>query len=316
MNVLFAAAGIGGKSCADRLAADHIVQTLPPAADGRAAFLRAHGGDIAAFVTTGHHGADAALMDALPSLKVISCFGVGYDGIDVAAATARGIWVGNTPDVLNDDVADMALALMLATARRLPAADRHVRDGRWEKGENYPLTARLSERRLGIIGLGRIGNAIARRACAFGMPVAYHNRRPVAASPYRYVASLRALAAESDFLCLTVPLTAETEKLVDADVLQALGADGFFINISRGGAVDEEALVRALENGVIAGAGLDVFADEPRVPAALKKMEHVVLSPHQGSATHHTRQRMAALTCQNVNAVLDGGTPRAAVNRL
>lgn len=314
--IAFAAAGIGGDVCVDRLGGAHVLHVLPAEQEERAAFLAAHADGIAALVTTGHHGADAALMDALPSLQVISCFGVGYDGIDVAAASARGVWVGHTPDVLNDDVADMAMALMLAAARRLPAADRYVRDSRWEKDGNYPLTARLSGRRLGVIGLGRIGAAIAKRACAFGMPVSYHNRHRVAASPYHYAESAAALAAEADFLCLAVPLTAETEKMVDADVLRALGKDGILINISRGAAVDEQALVRALLDGVIAGAGLDVFADEPRVPAALKKMDNVVLSPHQGSATYHTRRRMAELTCDNIAAVLAGGSPLAAVNQL
>jgi lactate dehydrogenase-like 2-hydroxyacid dehydrogenase len=233
---------------------------------------------------------------------------VGYDGVDVAAAKARGIVVTHTPNVLNDDVADLALGLMLSAARQLPAADRHVRSGEWLKGA-MPLARKMSGARLGLVGMGRIGKAIAERARAFGMSVAYTSRSPKADVGYRYLPSATALAAESDFLVLITPGGAGTRKLVNAEVLQALGqgkGQGILVNVARGSVVDEAALIDALERGVIAGAGLDVFEDEPRVPARLLALPQVVLTPHVGSATGQTRQAMADLAFANLVAFFGG----------
>jgi lactate dehydrogenase-like 2-hydroxyacid dehydrogenase len=229
--------------------------------------------------------------------------GVGYDGIDVTAATARGVVVTHTPDVLNDDVADLALGLMLCAARQLPAADRYVREGRWEAQGPMPLARKMAGARLGLVGIGRIGQAIAHRAAAFGMSIAYTARHARSELPYRYFPTPKALAAESDFLVLITPGGAGTRGLIDAEVLAALGkerGEGFLVNVARGSVVDEPALIDALERGVIAGAGLDVFADEPRVPARLAALPHVVLVPHIGSATGQTRQAMADLAAANL----------------
>ncbi len=242
----------------------------------------------------------AELIAQLPALEMISIMGVGYDGVDVAAAIARGVAVTHTPDVLNDDVADLALALMLAAARQLPAADRYVRNGDWHKGP-MPLARKMSGARLGLVGMGRIGQAIAHRAQAFGMQIAYtaRNSRDV---PHRYLPSAEALAAEVDFLVVITPGGASTKHLIDAKVLQALGPDGILVNVARGSVVDEDALIDALERGVIAGAGLDVFANEPHVPERLLKQPHVVLTPHVGSGTGQTRQAMADLAFNNLKA--------------
>src|SRR6185436_7081620 len=204
---------------------------------------------------------------------IVSVFGVGYDGIDVAAARERGIAVTHTPNVLNDEVADLAMALVLAVSRRLVEADRYVRTGAWAKGP-MPLARKVSGARIGIVGLGRIGNAIARRAEAFGMSIAYTSRNAKPESPYRYFPSAEALAAEVDFLVVITPGGAGTRKLIDAKVLKALGKDGYLINVARGSVVDEAALIEALQNGTIAGAGLDVFEAEPNVPAALAALDN------------------------------------------
>lgn len=246
----------------------------------------------------------ADLIERLPALKLISVMGVGYDGIDVAAAKAKGVVVTHTPNVLNDDVADLALGLMIATSRQLCAADRYVRGGSWPSGP-MPLARKMSGARVGIVGMGRIGQAIAHRAQAFGMSIAYTSRsaKPV---PYRYVPSSLALAAEVDFLVIITPGGASTLKMIDAQVLAALGKKGILINVARGSVVDESALIDALENGVIAGAGLDVFESEPTVPERLRALPHVVLTPHIGSATAHTRGAMADLAVANLRAHFDG----------
>jgi lactate dehydrogenase-like 2-hydroxyacid dehydrogenase len=225
--------------------------------------------------------------------------GVGYDGVDVAAAKARGVMVTHTPNVLNDDVADLAISLMLCAARQLPAADRFVRSGQWLKGP-MPLARKMSGARLGLVGMGRIGQAIAQRAQAFGMQIAYHTRSPKAGVPYAYHADLLSLARDSDFLVLITPGGAGTRHLVNAQVLQALGPKGFLVNVARGSVVDEAALIEALEGGVIGGAALDVFEDEPRVPQRLIDLPQVVLVPHIGSATGQTRQAMADLAFGNL----------------
>ena len=273
--------------------------------------------EVGAVITTGHHGADAALMDGLPNLRIVACYGVGYDGIDVEAATKRGIWVSNTPDVLNDDVADLALALMLAAVRRLPESERYARGGKWEAAGEFPLTERLTGRRLGMLGMGRIGGAIVRRALAFDMEVFYHATARKGDSPHRWAGSAAELARQVGILCVAAPATPQTRGMVDAEVLRALGkgrGEGWLVNIARGSLVDEPALIAALRDGVIAGAALDVFADEPRIPAELREMENVVLSPHQGSATFHTRRAMGELAAENVERVLSGEKPKTPVN--
>ncbi len=261
--------------------------------------------DIHAVIGGGESRIPAELIAQLPALEVISIMGVGYDGVDVEAAKAQGVVVTHTPDVLNDDVADLALALMLGAARQLPAADRHVREGHWHQSGPMPLARKMSGARLGLVGMGRIGQAIAHRACAFDMRISYtaRNRRDV---PYPYFPSAKALAAEVDFLVVITPGGAATKHLIDAEVLQALGKDGILVNVARGSVVDEDALVDALERGVIAGAGLDVFASEPHVPERLLKQSHVVLTPHVGSGTGQTRQAMADLAFNNLRAHFAG----------
>lgn len=259
-----------------------------------------------AYVVFGGSPASAALIDALPNLKIIAVHGVGYDGVDVAHARSRGVVVTNTPDVLTEDVADLALALTLNTLRALPAVEHHLRSGRWASGERAPLTRRASGRRYGVLGLGRIGAAIARRLEPLGGSIAYHSRRPVEGAPYAYHDSALALAEAVDVLIIATPGGAATEKLVNADVLAALGPDGVLINIARGGVVDEAALIAALSEDRLFGAGLDVFAHEPAVPEALLNHPRCVLTPHVGSATVETRAAMAGLVVENLLAVLSG----------
>ncbi len=254
---------------------------------------------------TGAAVVDATLIDRLPALEIISCFGVGYDGIDVAAAKRRNVIVTNTPDVLNDCVADLAVGLMLATARRLCEGDRWVRAGKWLQGP-LPLARKVSRKRLGLLGLGRIGRTIAKRAAAFDMPVAYHARNKVPDVPYRHYDRLVDLARDSDFLVVIAPGGAATRHIVNEAVLRALGEKGILVNIARGSLVDEQALVKCLQEGALGGAGLDVFEQEPRVPEALFALENVVLQPHVGSATHETRTAMGNLIVDNLLAHFAG----------
>jgi hydroxypyruvate reductase len=270
------------------------------------AFLAAQGASFQALVTTSKNGADGALMDALPNLKGITHFGVGYDTVDVAAAAKRGIPVSNTPDVLNDCVADVAIGLLIDAARGLSASDRFVRRGDWLKGQ-FPLATRVSGKKLGIAGLGRIGLAIAKRAQGFDMDIRYHARRPVAGVAFKHEPSLVALAEWCDFLVVIVSGGPATRHLVSADVIQALGPHGYLVNVSRGSVVDEAALVDALVHRRIAGAGLDVFEDEPRVPEALKALDNVVLLPHLASGTTETRQAMADLVLANLHSLFEKG---------
>ena len=260
---------------------------------------------VRAIIASGESKVGADLIAQLPALEVISVMGVGYDGIDVAAAKARGVVVTHTPDVLNDDVADLALALMLAWARQLPRADRYVRAGDWSQGP-LALGRKVSGARIGIVGMGRIGQAIAHRAAAFGMRIAYTARSAKTELPYEYYPTPASLATESDYLVLITPGGAGTRKLIDADVLRALGPHGCVVNVARGSVVDETALVEALRAGTIAGAALDVFESEPNVPQALREMDNVVLSPHIGSATAQTRHAMADLAFRNLDGKLAG----------
>lgn len=260
---------------------------------------------VQGMAASGDSKVPAELLAQLPALQVVSVMGVGYDGVDVAAAKSRKVMVTHTPNVLNDDVADLALGLMLSAARQLPAADRFVRGGHWAQG-NMPLARKLSGARLGLVGMGRIAQAIAQRARAFNMSVAYTARSAKPALPFSFYATAAELAAQVDFLVVITPGGAGTRKLINADVLKALGPKGFLINVARGSVVDEQALIEALENGVIAGAGLDVFEDEPRVPQRLLDLHKVVLTPHVGSATAATRQAMADLAFKNLELSLSG----------
>jgi lactate dehydrogenase-like 2-hydroxyacid dehydrogenase len=261
---------------------------------------------IRGIAASGESKVDAALIERLPALEIISVMGVGYDGIDVAAAKRRGVVVTHTPNVLNHEVADLAIALMLNVARRIPQADRYLRAGLWPTQGPMPLARRMSGARLGLVGIGRIGQVIAQRALAFGMSVAYTARHARPALPYAFVPSARELASQVDFLVVITPGGAGTRKLIDAAVLAALGPDGYVVNVARGSVVDEAALIEALSTRAIAGAGLDVFEDEPNVPEALRLLDNVVLTPHIGSATTQTRHAMAALAFDNLRAHFDG----------
>ena len=258
-------------------------------------------------VTSGVWGVRAEHLDRLPGLGAIVNFGVGYDSTDVAEATRRGIAVSNTPDVLTECVADTAVGLVIDVMRRLSAADRFVRRGEWEQGVPA-LARRVTGARVGILGLGRIGLAIAHRLAAFDATISYHNRRERDDVDYAYADSVLDLARGCDVLVVAAAGGPQSQRLVDAEVLDALGRDGFLVNVARGSVVDEQALLAALEDGRIAGAGLDVFADEPHVPAALLDRDDVVLLPHLGSATVETRAAMTELTLANVERYLSDGT--------
>jgi len=259
-------------------------------------------------------GINAAFMDALPRLEIIASFGVGYDSVDAAHAGKKGVMVTNTPDVLTEEVADTTLGLLLNTVRELSRAEAYLRDGRWVKEGPYRLTpGTLRGRKAGIFGMGRIGQAIARRLEAFGLTVAYHNRRRVEGLPYEYHDTLLSLAAAVDTLICVVPGGASTAKAVNAEVLKALGSNGVFINIGRGSTVDEDALASALRDGTIFAAGLDVFADEPNVPKALLDLPNATLLPHVGSASIHTRNAMADLVVDNLESWFSKGQPVTAV---
>ncbi|MDE2513823.1 MAG: 2-hydroxyacid dehydrogenase [Alphaproteobacteria bacterium] len=287
------------------LTATYAVHRLDQATD-RAAFLaplkdKVRG--IATFTGT----VDAALMDALPRLEIVASMSIGLDHIDLAAAKARGIRVTNTPDVLTDDVADLAIGLMVAVARRLVVADRYARDGSWLKGP-MPLQSKLGGATLGVLGMGRIGQAIAKRAVAMGMTIAYHTPRPKPELPYRFYPDLAAMAADVEYLVVAVPGGPATRHLIDARIIAALGPKGSIINIARGSVIDQAALVAALTDRKLVGAGLDVFEDEPSVPEALARLDSVVLTPHVGSATHATRLAMGRLMLDNLAAYF-GGKP-------
>ncbi|MEN5298067.1 2-hydroxyacid dehydrogenase [Brucella sp. TWI559] len=250
----------------------------------------------------------AELIDALPNLEIIANFGVGYDAVDAKHAGKKHVMVTNTPDVLTDEVADTTIGLLIDTVRELSKSQAFLRAGEWVKKGRYPLSKlSLRGRKVGIFGLGRIGKAVAHRVEAFGLPISYHNRRKADDVSYAYYPSLLELAQAVDTLILVAPGGAETEKAVNADVLSALGAEGVLINIGRGSVVDEDALAQALNDGTIAAAGLDVFADEPNVPQALLDAPNTVLLPHIGSASEKTRQGMADLVIDNLISWFDKG---------
>jgi hydroxypyruvate reductase len=271
----------------------------------RDAALRAAANTVRAVAHTGHSLVDAALMDALPNLEIVANFGVGVDQIDLEAAKARNIIVTNTANALNDCVADCAMALVLNTLRKFPQADRYVRAGRWKTDGTYPFTTSLGGKTLGILGLGRIGEEIASRAQAFRMTVRYHNRRRKNV-PYPYDPDPVTLARHSDVLVVITPGGPETDKLVNSEVLDALGPQGYLVNVARGSVVDQPVLLDYLQQRKIAGAGLDVYAREPDVPAAFFDLDNVVLLPHMASATNETRTAMGNLQIENILLHLAG----------
>lgn len=287
-----------------KLEADYVVHRYWEAAD-RAALLASLAGRCRAVVTNGGTGIDAATIDRLPGLELVACFGVGVDAIDLDHCRQRGIAVTNTPDVLTDDVADMALALLLATVRRIPYGDRFVREGRWLAG-GFPPTQSLRRRKVGVVGLGRIGGAIARRCEAFGTTIGWHGPRAKPDVAWQYFDDLVALARWADVLIAACPGGARTYRMISREVLAALGPQGVFVNIARGSVVDQDAMIALLASGDLGAAGLDVFDDEPRVPEALIAMEQVVLQPHTGSGTHVTRTEMGDLVLQNLAAWAEG----------
>lgn len=275
--------------------------------DDKDAFLAENAHRIRGLAAGGHGKIDKDVIDRFPNLEIVGSFGVGYDSIDAAYAGKNNVVVTNTPDVLTDEVADTAMALTLMTVREFPATERYLRAGKWLE-KPYPLTkGTLAGKTMGILGFGRIGKAIAKRAEAFGIKIAYHGRNRQSDVDVPYYATLKELAEAVDILMIVVPGGASTHHIVNAEILKALGPDGFVINIGRGTAIDEPALVKALQDGVIQSAGLDVFENEPQVPQALIDMDHVVLLPHVGSASVHTRTAMGQLVVDNLVSWFETG---------
>jgi lactate dehydrogenase-like 2-hydroxyacid dehydrogenase len=281
-------------------------------ASDRNAFLRQHAGAVRALATFGPMAVDGKLMDALPKLEIISNFGVGVDAINLDDAKKRNIIVTNTPDVLNECVADTALALVLNTVRKFPQSEVYLRGGNWASRGPYPLTTSIGGKTLGVLGLGRIGEAIAARAAACGMKIRYHNRQRKDV-PYPYDPDPATLARNSDVLLVVTPATAETSRIINAKILDALGPEGYLVNIARGSVVDEPVLLRYLQEKKIAGAGLDVYADEPRVPPEFFSLDNAVLFPHVGSATVETRKAMGDLQIENLRLHFAGNPVRTRV---
>src|SRR6185503_7755596 len=279
------------------------------AAPDQDAFIASIAPKVRAIAAVAGHGpVDSALMARFPKLEIVSSFGVGYDHIDAKWAGQHGIIVTNTPDVLNEEVADTALGLTLATVRHLPQAEKYLRAGNWPKHGDYQLTPSLRDRTVGIVGMGRIGKAIARRFDAMKVPVVYHSRRPTDV-PYKHYPNIVDMARDVNLIVVITPGGAATKNLVNADVLKALGPEGFLINVARGSVVDETALIKALKDKTILSAGLDVFANEPQVPQELMEMENVVLLPHVGSASHATRRAMDELVANNIISWFAGKGP-------
>ena len=279
------------------------------AASDQEAFINQIAPKVRAIAAVAGHGpVSGAIMSRFPKLEIVSSFGVGYDHIDAKWAGEHGIIVTNTPDVLNEEVADTALGLTLATVRQLPQAEKYLRAGNWPKHGDYQLTPSLRDRTVGIVGMGRIGKAIARRFDAMKVPVVYHSRRP-ADVPYKHYPNILDMARDVTLMVVITPGGAATKNLVNADVLKALGPEGILINVARGSVVDEQALVKALQDKTILSAGLDVFANEPQVPQELMEMENVVLLPHVGSASHATRRAMDELVANNIISWFSGKGP-------
>lgn len=288
----------------DELERDFNVIRLAKENDPEAA-LQEHRHNIVGIITSPMKRVNRHLIEALPNLEIICQFGVGVDNIDVTAAAERHIAVTNTPHLVTNDTADIAMALLLACARRIVEGDAYVRVGHWLNGP-MPHGVTLTGKKVGIVGLGRIGQAVARRAAAFDMEVSYISRQEKPEFPYSYVPDLMKLAQQSDFMILTVAGGPETRHLVHAGILKSLGPTGYLINVARGSVVDEEALLIALRNRDIAGAGLDVFENEPHVPEALYTMDNVVLLPHIGTLTYETRTKMGQLVLKNLRAHFNG----------
>ena len=286
----------------------HLLSDAPD----RAAFLKQHAPNVRALATFGPMAVDGKLMDTLPRLEIISNFGVGVDAINLDDAKKRNIIVTNTPEVLNEAVADTAIALVLNTVRKFPQSEVYLRGGNWASRGAYPLTTDIGGKTLGVLGLGRIGEAIARRALACGMQIRYHNRSRKDVT-YPYDPDAVTLAKNSDVLMVVTPATAETSRIINAKVLDALGPQGYLVNIARGSVVDEPVLLRYLQEKKIAGAGLDVFADEPRVPPEFFSLDNAVLFPHVGSATVETRKAMGELQVENLRLHFAGKPVRTRV---
>ncbi|MCL4105186.1 UNVERIFIED_CONTAM: hypothetical protein GTU68_018893 [Idotea baltica] len=282
------------------------IQKLSDLSDPQA-WLTENGDQVEYVATNGHDGVPSAFVDAMPNLKLISCYGVGYDAIDTDQAVAKGVTVTHTPNVLNAEVATTAVMLMLACYRNLLADDAYVRAGRWEAEGNAPLSRSADNQKVGILGLGRIGQAIADKLAAFDAEILYHSRTQKDV-PYTYHSDLTEMAAAADVVICITPGGPSTRRIVNAEVLNALGPKGTLINVARGSVVDEDALIAALQDGRLGWAGLDVFEAEPHVPEALRKMSNVVLLPHVGSATMETRAAMGALTVDNLLQHLSDGT--------
>jgi lactate dehydrogenase-like 2-hydroxyacid dehydrogenase len=290
----------------DELEANYDVIRLWQAAD-RESTIHTYRDTIRAIATRGELGASAELMRKLPKLEIVACYGVGTDAIDLAYAKARGVRVTNTPDVLTADVADMGVGLLLAVARQIPRADTYVREGRWAQA-NMHLATRVSGKKVGVAGMGRVGTAIARRLTAFDCDIAYFDINRRTDLPYDFIADLVDLARRSDYLIVTLAGGDGTRGMIDARVLDALGPDGIVINISRGSAVDEPALIDALTDRRIKGAGLDVFWNEPDIDPRFKSLDNVVLQPHHASGTTETRRAMGKLVRDNLRAHFSGAT--------
>ncbi|MEQ1647725.1 MAG: 2-hydroxyacid dehydrogenase [Hyphomicrobiaceae bacterium] len=285
-------------------------------AKDREALLAQIGGEIEAIATGGHTGVkcDAALLGRLPKLKVIGNFGVGYDSIDAATAAKRGVIVTNTPDVLTEEVADTTLGLLIMTVREFGKAEQYLRAGRWGKEGDYQLTpGSLRDRTVGMVGMGRIGQAIATRISAFGIPVVYYSRSKKADVPYNYYSALIAMATAVDTLVVITPGGAETKNMINAEVLKALGSRGILINVARGTVVDETALIAALKNKTIQGAGLDVYWNEPNPNPEFLTLDNAVLLPHVGSASEHTRALMSQMVVDNLAAYAKRQPPKSPV---
>ena len=282
-------------------------------ADNKEDFLAEHGPKCSVIGTM--HYCPASLMDAVPNLKLILNFGVGYDGVDIPAATKRGVTVVNTPDVLNDCVADMALSLILAGRRKVLDADRYIRSGDWEKKGNFEYVHNVHSSKIGILGLGRIGLEIANRCQAFKMDIAYHQRTKRSELNFKFYESLIDMAKDCEILVAIIPGGETTEKIIDERVIEAIGPTGLLVNVARGTVIDNEALARCLKDGRLGGAALDVFPNEPTVPESLLEIEtNLILTPHMASATHLTRMKMGMILYDNLMALRDGTPFKTPVN--
>ena len=282
-------------------------------ADNKEDFLREYGPKCSVIGTM--HYCPASLMDAVPNLKLILNFGVGYDGVDIPAATKRGVTVVNTPDVLNDCVADMALSLILAGRRKVLDADRYIRSGDWETKGNFEYVHNVHSSKIGILGLGRIGLEIAHRCQAIKMDIAYHQRTKRSELNFKFYESLIDMAEDCEILVAIIPGGETTEKIIDERVIEAIGPTGLLVNVARGTVVDNEALARCLKDGRLGGAALDVFPNEPTVPKSLLEIDaNLILTPHMASATHLTRMKMGMILYDNLMALRDGTPFKTPVN--